>query len=102
MTQPHWRAEPVDGHQPECGHLAGLPGPTPPATECEDCVREGTQWVHLRRCLTCQHVGCCDSSPQRHATAHWHTTTHPVVASAEPGEHWAWCYADEALLVPTT
>ncbi|MPZ27217.1 MAG: hypothetical protein GEV12_12605 [Micromonosporaceae bacterium] len=104
MTQPRWRAEPVDGHQPVCTHQPGLPEPVSvaAATECEDCVREGTSWVHLRRCLACQHVGCCDSSPQRHATSHWQAATHPVVASAEPGERWAWCYADEVLLVPAS
>jgi len=55
----------------------------------------GGRWVHLRRCLTCDHVGCCDSSPARHASAHARTIGHPVVASAEPGEHWRWCYLDE-------
>jgi monovalent cation/hydrogen antiporter len=63
--------------------------------ECEDCVREGTQWVHLRLCLTCGHVGCCDSSPRRHATAHFHESTHPVMRSAEPGETWRWCFVHE-------
>ncbi|HEX2894515.1 MAG TPA: cation:proton antiporter [Marmoricola sp.] len=62
---------------------------------CEDCVREGTQWVHLRLCLTCGHVGCCDSSPRRHATAHFHDTQHPVIRSAEPDESWRWCYVHE-------
>jgi monovalent cation/hydrogen antiporter len=63
--------------------------------ECEDCIREGSRWVHLRLCLACGHVGCCDSSPRRHATAHFHETTHPVVRSAEPGESWRWCYLHE-------
>jgi Zn-finger in ubiquitin-hydrolases and other protein len=67
---------------------------------CEDCLREGTTWVHLRLCLTCGHVGCCDSSPRRHARGHWHGSTHPIAQSFEPGEDWAWCFADEALLVP--
>ena len=62
---------------------------------CEECVRDGTQWVHLRLCLACGHVGCCDSSPQRHATAHFHDTAHPVVRSAEPGESWRWCFRHE-------
>jgi CPA1 family monovalent cation:H+ antiporter len=62
---------------------------------CEDCVREGTQWVHLRLCLTCGHVGCCDSSPRRHATAHFHASSHPVMRSAEPGESWRWCFVHE-------
>ncbi|NHC23927.1 Na+/H+ antiporter [Nocardioides sp. IC4_145] len=59
---------------------------------CTDCLAEGTRWVALRQCLTCGHVGCCDSSPQQHATGHFHDTTHPVVQSAEPGEDWRWCY----------
>jgi monovalent cation/hydrogen antiporter len=63
--------------------------------ECEDCVREGTQWVHLRLCLSCGHVGCCDSSPRRHATAHFHDSDHPVIRSAEPGESWRWCFVHE-------
>ncbi|GAA4839956.1 Na+/H+ antiporter [Saccharopolyspora rosea] len=64
---------------------------------CQDCVVEGTTWVHLRLCLTCGHVACCDSSPRRHATRHYHDTGHPVVRSHEPGELWRWCYADETL-----
>ena len=55
----------------------------------------GRRWVHLRLCLTCGHVGCCDSSPGRHATKHYHHTNHPIMASFEPGERWAWCYVDE-------
>lgn len=62
---------------------------------CGDCLEEGTRWVHLRRCLSCGRVGCCDSSPRRHATAHSRTTGHPVVQSFEPGEDWLWCYVDE-------
>jgi CPA1 family monovalent cation:H+ antiporter len=63
--------------------------------ECEDCVREGSQWVHLRLCLSCGHVGCCDSSPRKHATAHFHATDHRVIRSAEPGETWRWCFVHE-------
>ena len=62
---------------------------------CPDCVAIGGRWVHLRRCLICDHVGCCDSSPARHASAHARTTGHQVVTSAEPGEHWRWCYVDK-------
>jgi uncharacterized UBP type Zn finger protein len=65
---------------------------------CEDCLRTGGKWLHLRICLTCGHVGCCDSSPNRHATAHFHETTHPIMRSLEPGEHWSWCFADEMAL----
>jgi uncharacterized UBP type Zn finger protein len=63
---------------------------------CEECLKTGMQWVHLRLCLSCGHVGCCDSSPGKHATKHFHRTNHPVIASYEPGERWAWCYVDEA------
>jgi uncharacterized UBP type Zn finger protein len=69
-----------------------------PAKGCEDCLKIGGQWVHLRYCLTCNHVGCCDSSPNRHATAHYHATKHPIVTSAEVGEDWAYCYVDDAVL----
>jgi len=65
---------------------------------CEECVKEGTQWVSLRQCLRCGHVGCCDSSPRRHATKHFHETRHPVIRSAEPGERWAWCYVHEVAV----
>jgi CPA1 family monovalent cation:H+ antiporter len=65
---------------------------TEPATVCPECVAEGLTWVSLRRCLECGHVGCCDSSPARHATAHFHVTGHPVIQSAQPGENWRWCY----------
>jgi CPA1 family monovalent cation:H+ antiporter len=84
-------------HEGGCEHLRAEQPPVDPDTpgSCGDCVREGTQWVHLRMCLTCGHVACCDSSPRRHATAHFHDTHHPVMRSAEPGESWRWCYVDE-------
>ena len=63
-----------------------------PPPGCEDCLKIGSTWVHLRVCLTCGHVGCCDSSPKRHATAHFHATTHAVITSGEVGETWAFCY----------
>ena len=66
---------------------------------CEDCLRIGGKWLHLRICLTCGHVGCCDSSPNRHATAHQHETSHPLIRSLEPGEEWSWCYVDEVALL---
>jgi hypothetical protein len=62
---------------------------------CEDCLRVGGRWLHLRMCTSCGHIGCCDSSPNRHATAHANETGHPVIRSAEPGEDWLWCYPDE-------
>jgi uncharacterized UBP type Zn finger protein len=69
-----------------------------PPPGCVDCLKIGGRWVHLRVCLTCGHVGCCDSSPNRHATAHFRHTQHPVVASGEVGETWAYCYADDQFL----
>jgi hypothetical protein len=84
---------------PECGHLedvrlielpAYIPG-------CEECLRQGGRWVHLRMCQTCGHIGCCDNSPGRHATAHHHETGHPIIRSAELGEDWSWCYVDELM-----
>ena len=64
---------------------------------CEECLLIGSGWVHLRLCLSCGHVGCCDSSPNKHATKHFHKTKHPIVRSLEPGENWEWCYIDEIL-----
>ena len=70
-------------------------GVTPSGHGCKECLDAGARWVHLRLCLTCGHVGCCDSSPNRHATKHFKKTDHPMVASFEPGERWAWCYVDD-------
>ncbi|MBH1932796.1 UBP-type zinc finger domain-containing protein [Streptomyces sp. AV19] len=84
-----------------CRHADQVRDVAPSTTEgCEDCLREGTRWVHLRMCLSCGHVGCCDSSPRRHAREHWNGTAHPIIASREPGEDWAWCFPEEALLLP--
>ena len=78
-----------------CMHTGQIRTVQPSAQGCEDCLRTGDRWVHLRMCQTCGHIGCCDSSPNRHATAHHGATGHPVVRSAEPGEEWSWCYVDE-------
>ncbi|HEX8939831.1 MAG TPA: GNAT family N-acetyltransferase [Candidatus Limnocylindrales bacterium] len=83
---------------PACSHLEMIREVAPSATGCEDCLRIGGTWVHLRLCRTCGHVGCCDSSPNRHASAHARETEHPIVRSIEPGESWSWCYVDELLL----
>ena len=64
---------------------------------CEDCLATGGQWFHLRICLECGHVGCCDSSPNRHASSHHASTGHPIVRSIEPGEDWSWCFVDEVM-----
>jgi hypothetical protein len=80
-------------------HLAFI-RPVVPRTPqgCEDCLLIGSPWLHLRLCLTCGHVGCCDSSPNRHARAHAGTVGHPIVRSFEPGEVWRWCYVDESFV----
>ena len=89
----------VPAGQGGCEHLKDAPRARPALTPngCAECLRDGTRWVHLRLCLTCGHVGCCDSSPGRHATAHFAETGHPVIRSFEPGEAWRWCYIDDVL-----
>jgi uncharacterized UBP type Zn finger protein len=91
-----------------CEHLIGVERPRPQAVEpsspgCKECLASGDEWVHLRLCMTCGHVGCCDDSKNRHATRHFHVTKHPVIKSFEPGEDWAWCYVDEEMVeaIPT-
>lgn len=81
-----------------CQHLEAVTAVRQPqARECDECVRMGSRWVHLRTCQTCGVTRCCDSSPNRHASKHAHDSGHPVIASAEPGERWLWCYVDESL-----
>jgi hypothetical protein len=80
-----------------CSHLGTIRDVKPSAKGCEDCLKIGSTWVHLRMCLECGHAGCCDSSPNRHATKHFHAAHHPIIASLEPGETWKWCYLDELL-----
>ena len=78
-----------------CEHVREAKDLRPGERLCEECVRMGDEWVHLRICLTCGHVGCCDSSKNKHATKHFHATRHPVMQSIEPGESWGWCYIHE-------
>ena len=79
-----------------CTHLDRIGEVPPSANGCEDCLAAGSRnWVHLRVCQTCGHVGCCDSSPGRHATKHFQATADPLVRSYEPGEEWFWCFVDE-------
>ncbi len=80
---------------PTCTHLNGIKFTEPGKHVCEDCIKTGDSWVHLRMCLECGHIGCCDSSKNRHATKHFHATKHPLIRSAEPGENWLWCYVDQ-------
>lgn len=83
-----------------CEHLAEVKihSVTRPAPGCEECLKIRAHWVHLRECLTCGHVGCCDSSSNKHAAAHFLATNHPIVTSAERGETWCWCYVDQRML----
>jgi len=81
-----------------CEHVSTIRPVLPSAPGCEDCLGAGRRdWVHLRLCMSCGHVGCCDSSPGRHATQHFLASAHPVVRSFEPGEDWFWCYADDVM-----
>lgn len=81
-----------------CKHATTVAKVAPSADGCEDCLRTGDRWVHLRLCMTCGHVGCCDSSKNRHATAHFRATGHPVMKAFEPRQDWGWCYIDEVEL----
>ena len=86
---------------PECTHLGVVRVVTPHTPDgCEECLAAGGSWVHLRLCLECGHVGCCDQSPGKHATKHFHQTGHPNIRSFEPGENWGWCYVDEEMFEP--
>jgi hypothetical protein len=84
---------------PTCTHLDTVEFLELPAelAGCEECLAEGGWWVHLRMCQACGHIGCCDSSPSRHASAHHTATGHPIMRSAEPGEDWSWCFVDELM-----
>lgn len=86
---------PTHGAAAPCTHLDQLRPVSPRAAGCEECLRLGGRWVHLRMCLSCGHVGCCDSSEGKHATRHFHETGHVLMQSAEPGESWRWCYIDQ-------
>lgn len=82
----------------QCSHLDSIKEVTRQSDGCAECVALGDSWVKLRMCLTCGNVGCCDSSKNKHATKHFHTTGHPIMQSAEEGEDWKWCYIDETYL----
>jgi len=101
------RAEWIDSERPvelvvkdgsACGHLGEIREVYPSAAGCEDCLRTGDRWIHLRACMSCGHVGCCDSSPNRHATKHYEKTVHPIMRSMERGENWGWCFVDQIRL----
>ena len=81
-----------------CQHIAKV-HPLPPKTQgCEECLKMGDTWVHLRLCRECGHVGCCDDSKNKHATRHFRATGHPIITSIEPGENWSWCFVDRVVM----
>lgn len=85
----------------QCTHLDQVHDVEPRTPNgCEECLAIGSRWVHLRLCLSCGHVGCCDNSPNKHATKHFHQTQHAVMRSFEPGEDWGWCYVDNLFIEP--
>lgn len=81
-----------------CTHLDQIHDVTPSAQGCEECLASGDTWVQLRECLICGHVGCCDSSKNKHATQHFHATQHPIIRSFKSGQDWRWCYVDQVML----
>ncbi len=81
-----------------CTHLDQINDVRPSAQGCEECLQMGDTWLHLRECLACGHVGCCDNSKNKHARKHFHAIGHPIVQSFEPGEDWRWCYIDSTLI----
>ncbi|MEA2476186.1 MAG: hypothetical protein QOC87_385 [Actinomycetota bacterium] len=84
-----------------CEHLRDVHQVEPKTPEgCEECLAIGDRWVHLRLCMTCGHVGCCDSSKNKHATKHFHATEHPVIQSFQPDEDWLFCYVDDLMVEP--
>ncbi|MBE9061341.1 ubiquitin carboxyl-terminal hydrolase 14 [cf. Phormidesmis sp. LEGE 11477] len=84
--------------QTSCAHTDQIETVEPSAKGCEECLKMGDSWVHLRLCRTCGHVGCCDSSKNKHASKHFGQTSHPIVQSFEPGEDWLWCYIDNTYV----
>jgi len=85
---------------PNCEHFETGVEVAAPLDVCASCVEIGSTWFHLRQCLNCGRTGCCDQSPNRHATGHFHETAHPMMRSAQPGEDWRWCFADELIYIP--
>jgi hypothetical protein len=81
-----------------CVHMGHVHRVRPSAAGCQECLEIGDEWVHLRECMECGHVGCCDDSRNKHATKHFHKTQHPIIRSIEPGERWGWCYVDSLML----
>ncbi len=94
----HQNNHPEEIELKDCSHLDQIREVTPSANGCEECLQTGDTWVHLRICMICGHVGCCNDSKNKHATRHYHQTGHPIIKSFEPGENWMWCYVDRILI----
>jgi uncharacterized UBP type Zn finger protein len=92
------RLPPMLQRRGKCSHVDQIREVTPSAEGCEECLKLGDEWVHLRMCLICGHVGCCDNSKNKHATGHYYQTWHPIMQSMEPDEDWRWCYEDQVML----
>jgi len=88
----------MPNEQAPCQHVKEIRDVKPSGKGCKECLETGDRWVHLRECLICGHVGCCDSSKNKHATKHFHQTKHPIMQSFQPGENWRWCYVDEMFV----
>ena len=82
-------------YEKECSHVHQIQDVSPGAKVCQECLETGDTWVHLRMCMTCGHVGCCNDSKNKHSSKHFHVTHHPIMKSLEPGEDWMWCFVDE-------
>jgi uncharacterized UBP type Zn finger protein len=98
MSKPIRISPKLTSANPPCSHLNHLHEVTPGSAGCQECLAMGDTWFHLRLCMTCGHVGCCDDSKNKHARKHFHSDKHPIVRSFEPGEDWLWCFVDEVLL----
>jgi hypothetical protein len=98
LSNAKWLVQRITGRSAACAHLSAVRDVQQRSTGCEQCLAMGDSWVHLRTCLTCGQVGCCDSSKNRHAHRHADAAGHPIAGSAEPGEDWAWCFVDEILV----
>jgi len=88
----------IDGKQVECSHIDQIKDVTPSSQRCEECIKLGDTWVHLRLCMICGNVACCDDSKNTHATKHYHSTGHPIIRSFEPDESWLYCYPDNLIV----
>jgi uncharacterized UBP type Zn finger protein len=98
LSNAKWVLQRITGRSPTCSHVSAVRDVDRRSEGCEQCLAIGDAWVHLRMCLTCGQVGCCDSSKNRHAHRHADTVGHPIARSVEPGEDWAWCFIDETLV----